>query len=131
MTVLFLFCRRDFEKYYFCSCKAKDLNCETLYTIGFSLNFMFLVSKLKFNANNIFETMKNSNEKSLNAELETGEFGPIYRQFEKKPKQAIKHLRKMKAGECPKALYRDDIGYIDIVWGEVTDPVKHKGRVFI
>lgn len=71
--------------------------------------------------------MKNSNEKSLNAELETGEFGPIYRQFEKKPKQAIKHLRKMKAGECPKALYRDDIGYIDIVWGEVTDPVKHKG----
>lgn len=59
--------------------------------------------------------------------METGEFGPIYRQFEKKPKQAIKHLRKMKTGECSKALYRDDIGFIDIVWGEVTDSVKHKG----
>lgn len=58
---------------------------------------------------------------------EEGEFGPIYTQFEGKPKDAIKHLRKMKKGECPKALHRDDIGKIDIVWGEVTDPVKHKG----
>lgn len=56
-----------------------------------------------------------------------GEFGPIYTQFEGKPKEAIKHLRKTKKGECQKALHRDDIGYIDIVWGEVTDPVKHKG----
>ena len=37
-------------------------------------------------------------------EIETGEFGPIYRQFEKKPQKAIKHLRKIKTGECPKAL---------------------------
>lgn len=58
---------------------------------------------------------------------ETGEFGPIYTQFEGKPKEAIKHLRKMQTGECLKALHRDDIGFIDIVWGEVTDPVKHKG----
>lgn len=58
---------------------------------------------------------------------EEGEFGPIYTQFEGKPKEAIKHLRKTQKGECPKALHRNDIGYIDIVWGEVTDPVKHKG----
>lgn len=58
---------------------------------------------------------------------ETGEFGPIYTQFEGKPKEAIKHLKKTQKGECPKALHRDDIGFIDIVWGEVTDPVKHKG----
>ena len=31
-------------------------------------------------------------------EIETGEFGPIYRQFEKKPKEAIQHLCKMKNG---------------------------------
>ena len=59
--------------------------------------------------------------------IETGDFGPIYTQFKGKPKEAIKHLKNVKQGECPKALYRDDIGYIDIVWGEVTDPVKHKG----
>lgn len=58
---------------------------------------------------------------------ETGEFGPIYTQFEGKPKEAIKHLKKTQKGECPKALHRDDIGFIDIVWGKVTDSVKHKG----
>lgn len=65
--------------------------------------------------------------KQKESQPETGEFGPIYTQFEGKPKEAIKHLRKMQTGECPKALHRDDIGFIDIVWGEVTDPVKHKG----
>ena len=39
---------------------------------------------------------------------------------------AIKHLLKMKTGECPKALYRDDIGYIDIVWGK-NDSKTNKG----
>lgn len=66
-------------------------------------------------------------EESVETAIETGEFGPIYRQFEGKPKEAIRHLRNVKQGECPKALYRDDIGHIDIVWGEVTDPDKHKG----
>lgn len=74
-----------------------------------------------------FETMEKKNLKKQQTEIEIGEFGPIYRQFEKKPKEAIKHLCKMKTGECPKALYRDDIGFIDIVWGKVTDPAKHKG----
>lgn len=74
-----------------------------------------------------FKTMEKKNLKEQNTEIKIGEFGPIYRQFEKKPKEAIKHLRKMKTGECPKALYRDDIGFIDIVWGKVTDPAKHKG----
>ncbi|MBN2669848.1 MAG: hypothetical protein JXR60_11555 [Bacteroidales bacterium] len=47
-----------------------------------------------------------------------GDFGKVYHQFKGKPKEAIKHLLKVKHGECPKALYRSDIGYIDIVWGE-------------
>lgn len=49
---------------------------------------------------------------------ETGPFGKIYRQFRGKPKQAIKHLMKVKEGECVAALHRPDIGDIDIVWGE-------------
>lgn len=43
---------------------------------------------------------------------------PKYLQFKDKPKEAIKHLLKVKKGDCISALYRDDIGYIDIVWGE-------------
>ena len=55
-----------------------------------------------------------------------GLFGTIFDQFQGQPKLAIKHLLKMKTGECPKALYRDDIGYIDIVWGK-NDPKTNKG----
>ena len=55
------------------------------------------------------------------------QFGPIYRQFVGKPHKAIKFLRKKQTGECVNALHRDDIGNISIVWGEVTDPIKHKG----
>ena len=66
--------------------------------------------------------MMNNNE----AENKNGIFGPIYNQFCAQPKQAIKHLLKMQNGECPKALYREDIGYIDIVWGQ-NDPRTNKG----
>ena len=68
--------------------------------------------------------MNNTNETTT---TEIGVFGPIYRQFEKKPQEAIEYLCKMKDGDCLHALYREDIGFIDIIWGEVTDPIKHKG----
>ncbi|MCQ2272533.1 MAG: hypothetical protein MJZ72_07090 [Bacteroidales bacterium] len=58
--------------------------------------------------------------------LKVGDFGIIYPQFKGKPKQAIKHLMKVKGGECTNSLYRKDIGYIDIVWGE-NDPKTNKG----
>ena len=60
-------------------------------------------------------------------ELQHGAFGPIFTQFKGKPKEAIRFLRQQQTGECIASLHRDDIGDIDIVWGEVTDPVKHKG----
>ncbi|MDX9696481.1 MAG: hypothetical protein RBT49_11885 [Bacteroidales bacterium] len=50
-----------------------------------------------------------------------GDFGPVYKQFKNKPKLAIKHLLKVKHGECLQALYRSDIGFIDIVWGQHDD----------
>ena len=43
---------------------------------------------------------------------------PKYTKFKGKPKEAIKHLLKVQKGDCLEALYREDIGYIDIVWGE-------------
>lgn len=66
--------------------------------------------------------MKNMKTKAI----KVGPFGTIYDQFKGKPKLAIKHLLKVKQGECPGALYRKDIGYIDIVWGE-NDPKTNKG----
>ena len=41
-------------------------------------------------------------------ELQQGAFGPIYTQFESKPKEAMTHLCNVKDGECPKAFYRED-----------------------
>jgi len=63
-------------------------------------------------------------EKTTNpeAEVEMGDFGPIYRQFEGKPQKAIELLRKMQTGECVNALHRDDIGnigLIDILGGKI------------
>lgn len=55
-----------------------------------------------------------------------GEFGEQFTQFKHKPKKAIMHLKRIKRGECIAALYRDDIGDIDIVWGE-NDPKTNKG----
>ena len=51
-------------------------------------------------------------------QFQLGSFGHIYTQFQNKPKEAIRFLLKHREGECVKALYRHDIGYIDIVWGE-------------
>lgn len=56
-----------------------------------------------------------------------GPFGRKYYRYKGKPRLAIKHLMNVKNGECIDALYREDIGYIDIVWGKVTDTVKHTG----
>ena len=53
-----------------------------------------------------------------NLEYKKGDFGTIYNQFKDKPKEAIKYLMKVKEGEAVKALFRNEIGYIDIVWGE-------------
>ena len=58
--------------------------------------------------------------------LKKGAFGTIYTQFKHKPRQAIKHLMKVKEGEAVAAMYRHDIGYIDLVWGE-NDPATNKG----
>lgn len=56
-----------------------------------------------------------------------GDFGEIFTQFYHQPKEAIQFLKRVQCGECVGALYRDDIGDIDLIWGEVTDPIMHKG----
>ena len=46
-----------------------------------------------------------------------GAFGPIYDQFKGKPQEAIDFLLAIKRGEAIGALYHNDIGEIDLVWG--------------
>lgn len=69
--------------------------------------------------------IKKKPSKAIKSVAKIGEFGPIYTQFKGKPKEAIRHLKKVKKGECVNALYRSDIGYIDLVWGE--NNIQNKG----
>ena len=59
--------------------------------------------------------------------VEIGDFGVVYREFYHQPREAILHLMRVKDGECPGAMWREDVGDIDLIWGEVTNPIKHKG----
>lgn len=44
-------------------------------------------------------------------------FTPEFKQFKNKGKQAILHLKKEQKGVCKDVFYREDVGYIDLVWG--------------
>lgn len=46
------------------------------------------------------------------------DFGAIYTQFKNMPFEAMQFLRSVKGGICKSALYRRDIGYVDIPWGD-------------
>lgn len=51
---------------------------------------------------------------------------PQYLQFICKPKEAIAYLRKVKKGVAVGALYRKELGAVDIFWGEKEDLKKGK-----
>ncbi len=59
---------------------------------------------------------------------------PVFKRYKNKPKLAIKHLMKIKKGEALEALYREDIGYVDIIWGDEKHGLchiikKHKNEI--
>ncbi|WP_086237819.1 hypothetical protein [Campylobacter porcelli] len=55
------------------------------------------------------------------------EFGTNYAEFYHDGKGAIDKLLAEKQGQVAGAFERQEIGDIDLVWGEVTDAIKHKG----
>jgi len=61
----------------------------------------------------------------ITSSMNNGQYGPQYTMFYHMPKEAIRFLKRMQQGECIAALSRDDIGDIDIVWGE--NDVNNKG----
>ena len=56
----------------------------------------------------------------------TGDFGPIYDQFQGKPNEAFAFLKEHKKGYLKGVFHRDDIGDIDLVWG--TAPTNYTGK---
>ncbi|WP_096024673.1 hypothetical protein [Campylobacter lanienae] len=55
------------------------------------------------------------------------EFGTNYAEFYHDGKGAIDKLLTEREGQVAGAFEREELGDIDLVWGEVTDPIKHKG----
>ena len=55
------------------------------------------------------------------------EFGTNYAEFYHDGKNAIKKLLTERQGQVAGAFEREELGDIDLVWGEVTDAIKHKG----
>ena len=70
-------------------------------------------------------TGNGGNNKEDNIESEKTEYGEAFPQFKGKPKQAIEHLLKVRRGYVPGAFHRDDIGDIDLVWGNKHYGLKH------
>lgn len=68
------------------------------------------------------------NDNKLNAkktEIETGDFGPIYRQFKGKVKEAFDFLINHKEGDLLAVFHREGFGDIDLVWGNDNGGLKH------
>lgn len=55
------------------------------------------------------------------------EFGTNYAEFYHDGANAIKKLLTERQGQVAGAFNRQELGDIDLVWGEVTDAIKHKG----
>ena len=56
--------------------------------------------------------------------LDQGPFGPVFTQFQNKPKEAIEHLTSVGGGEAVGAFTHPEVGPIDFVWGKPGNPEK-------
>ena len=70
-----------------------------------------------FNEDDLVITDHMRFSKEGNPIQEVGEFGPILREYENKPEEAIERLLELKDGEATNALHHKDIGGISIVYG--------------
>ncbi|WP_086237799.1 DUF3519 domain-containing protein [Campylobacter porcelli] len=89
-------------------------------------------SKELGNGNNLSLKGKNNSTTTANKSQEPTiqpikEFGTNYAEFYHDGKGAIDKLLTERQGQVAGAFEREELGDIDLVWGEVTDPIKHKG----
>ena len=69
--------------------------------------------------------MNNNKLNANNTKIETGGFGPIYRQFKGKVKEAFEFLIIHEDGDLLAVFHREGFGDIDLVWGNENGGLKH------
>ncbi|HWQ90249.1 MAG TPA: hypothetical protein VN673_01165 [Clostridia bacterium] len=65
---------------------------------------------------NLSDAMRESGKFGQSEKIE--DFGEAYTEFSGRPEEAIEKLLDVKGGYVPAAIYKDDIGDIDFIWGK-------------
>ncbi|ULO00167.1 hypothetical protein CMOL_1015 [Campylobacter sp. RM10537] len=98
--------------------------------VHYNLTRQFIINAkkdtLKGIKHDIPERIRKQIEEKLNIKP-IKEFGVNYAEYYHDGSRAIEKLILEKQGQVAGAFYRKELGDIDLVWGEVTDKIKHKG----
>uniref|UniRef100_UPI0014854E61 putative barnase/colicin E5 family endoribonuclease n=1 Tax=Campylobacter aviculae TaxID=2510190 RepID=UPI0014854E61 len=98
--------------------------------IHYNLTRRFIINAkkdtLKGIKHDIPERMRKQIEEKLNIKP-IKEFGDNYAEYYHDGNGALQKLLIEKQGQVAGAFYRKELGDVDLVWGEVTDKIKHKG----
>ncbi|EGR7883677.1 hypothetical protein ACHPPD_000660 [Campylobacter jejuni] len=107
----------------------KDYNLDVMSNLDVITREFILIAKKKTHKGkkaDIPDLMRSKIEKELNIQP-LKEFGENYAEYYHDGKGALQKLLIEKQGQVSGAFHRKDLGDIDLVWGEVTDKIKHKG----
>ncbi|RTJ27201.1 PBECR2 nuclease fold domain-containing protein [Campylobacter jejuni] len=107
----------------------KDYNLDVMGNLDVVTREFILNAKKKTHKGkkaDIPDLMRSKIEKELNIQP-LKEFGKNYAEYYHDGKGALQKLLIEKQGQVAGAFHRKDLGDIDLVWGEVTDKIKHKG----
>lgn len=110
--------------------KLDFLDRMSLNTIEYNLSRQMIIhakeSTNKGIKKDIPSALRGKIEKELNINP-LKEFGKNYTEYYHDGKGALQKLLIEKQGQVAGAFHRKDLGDIDLVWGEITDKIKHKG----
>lgn len=99
-------------------------------SVHYNLTRQFIINAkkdtLKGIKHDIPERIRKQIEEKLNIKP-IKEFGVNYAEYYHDGSRAIEKLILEKQGQVAGAFHRKELGDIDLVWGEVTDKIKHKG----
>lgn len=107
----------------------KDYNLDVMGNLDVVTREFILNAKKKTHKGkkaDIPDLMRSKIENELNIKP-LKEFGKNYAEYYHDGKGALQKLLIEKQGQVAGAFHRKDLGDIDLVWGEVTDEIKHKG----
>lgn len=115
---------------YFYTPKSKAFHNTNIAPRGGDASSTYSSGKLDENLDSA-QPKADTHDSTINTPKEQGnplpEFGENYPQYYHNGAGAIEKLLETKGGQVAGAFYREGLGDIDLVWGEVTDPKNHKG----